>query len=130
MKRLAVFILLGPTLFVLCVWFFFLPFASFMEGGPVKFNIEVDSFAAFFLGLMTGGFFLAVADWVADMLALRPWFAGAVGWALGALMIRGWFDLSQQRSWWFVVMGLLVAVPALVCSWLVLRGERKRAASV
>ena len=41
MKRGAVFVLLGPILFVLCIWVLFLPFASLMEGGADRFDIEV-----------------------------------------------------------------------------------------
>ena len=42
MKRLLVFILLGPVLFVLCVWALFLPAASLTEGTAVRFDLEVD----------------------------------------------------------------------------------------
>lgn len=74
MKRLLVFILLGPVLFVLCVWVLFLPLASLAEGGAVRFNLEVDSFLAVLLSVMFGGFALALVDWVADMLVMshRP----------------------------------------------------------
>lgn len=63
MKRLLVFILLGPVLFVLCVWVLFLPLASLAEGGAVRFNLEVDSFLAVLLSVMFGGFALALVDW-------------------------------------------------------------------
>jgi hypothetical protein len=121
MKRLLVFILLGPVLFVLCIWLLFLPVASLVQAGPVQFNIEVDSYVAVLLGLMFGGFALALVDWLADMLALRPWLTALIGWVFGALTIGTWFDLSQPVGWWFVVKGLLVGIPALLCSWLVKR---------
>ncbi len=76
MKRFLVFILLGPVLFVLCIWALFLPAASLTEGAAVRFNIEVD-FRALLLGVMFGGFVLALLDWLAEMLVMRPWFTGA-----------------------------------------------------
>ena len=124
MKRFLVFILLGPVLFVLCIWALFLPAASLTEGAAVRFNIEVD-FRALLLGVMFGGFVLALLDWLAEMLVMRPWFTALAGWALGALTIGAWFDLSQPIWWWFIVKGLLVGIPALVCSWLVKRIQNK-----
>jgi hypothetical protein len=123
MKRLIVFVFLGPILFVLCIWLVFLPFASLVEGDGVLFNIKVDSYLVVVLGLMFGGFALAVVDWVAEMLVMRPWFTGIVGWAIGALTIGALFNLSRQIWWWFVVKGLLVGIPALACSWLVKRKQ-------
>ena len=125
MKRLLVFILLGPVLFVLCIWALFLPAASLTEGTAVRFNLEVDFRAL--LGVMFVGFVLAVADWLAEMLVMRRWFTGLAGWAIGALTIGAWFDLSQPIWWWFIVKGLLVGVPALVCSWLVKRMQSEKA---
>ncbi len=116
MKRFVVFILLGPVLFALCILGLFLPVASLVTVGAVRFDIEVDSYLGVLLGLMFGGFFLALVDWLAQMLAMRPWFTGAVGWAIGAVLIGTWFDVSVW--WWFVVKGLLVGIPALACSWL------------
>src|SRR5262245_45478706 len=127
MKRVAVFVLLGPILFVLCIWVVFLPFASFVEGGAVRFDIEVDSNTSVLLGLMFGGFTLALVDWLAEMLVMRPWFTGAVGWAIGALTMGALFNLSEPIWWWFIVKGLLVGVPALVCSWLVKRMQKGKA---
>ena len=127
MKRLLVFILLGPVLFVLCIWVVFLPLASFMEGGAVRYHIEVDSYLAVLFGLMIGGFVLALVDWLAEMLVMRPWFTALIGWAIGALSIGALFNLSQPISWWFIVKGLLVGIPALVCSWLVKRTQSSRA---
>ena len=80
MKRFAVFILLGPVLFALCIWGLFLPVASLVTVGAVRFDIEVVSYLGVLLGLMFGGLFLALVDWLAQMLAMRPWFTGAVGW--------------------------------------------------
>jgi hypothetical protein len=124
MKRLIVFVFLGPILFVLCVWFVFLPLAIFLEGEGVRFDIEVDSYLAVLLGVMFGGFVLAIVDWIAEMLVMRPWFTGIVGWAIGALTIGAWFDLSRSIWWWFVVKGLLVGIPALACSWLAKRKQK------
>ena len=40
-----------------------------MEGGAVRFDIEVDFFnLAVLLGLIFGGFVLALVDWLAEML--------------------------------------------------------------
>ena len=125
MKRLLVFVFLGPILFVLCIWVLFLPLASLVEGGRVQYNIEVD--LAVLLVLMFVGLLLAGVDWIAEMtLVTRPWFTGAIGWAIGAATMGGLFNLSQPIWWWFVVKGLLVGVPALVCSWL---AKRKHNAS-
>ena len=126
LKRLAVFVLLGPILFVLCIWFAFLPLAIRIEGGDVRFNFEVE-FTALPLGLMFGGFALALVDWVAEMLVMRPWFTAAVGWVIGALTLGALFNLSQPIWWWFIVKGLLVGIPALVCSWLVKRLQNRKA---
>ena len=79
------------------------------------------------LGVMFVGFVLAVVDWLAEMLVMRPWFTGLVGWAIGALTIGAWFDLSQPIWWWFIVKGLLVGIPALVCSRLVKRMQSGKA---
>ena len=103
-----------------------LPAASLTEGTAVRFNLEVD-FRALLLGVMFGGFVLAVADWLAEMLVMRPWFTGLAGWAIGALTIGAWFDLSQPIWWWFIVKGLLVGVPAFVSSWLVKRMQSGKA---
>lgn len=126
MKRVAVFVLLGPILFVLCIWFLFLPFAIRIEGGGLRFDFEIE-FTWLFLGLMFGAFVLALVDWVAEMLVMRPWFTGAVGWALGALTMGELFNLSQPIWWWFIVKGLLVGIPALVCSWLVKKIQNRKA---
>jgi hypothetical protein len=96
MKRLLIFVLLGPILFVLCIWFLFLPLASLLEGGDVRFNIEVESNLTLLLGLMVGGLALAAADWVADMLVMRPWFTALIGWALHRPQRRS--HLQAQRS--------------------------------
>jgi hypothetical protein len=127
MKRVAVFVLLGPILFVLCIWLLFLPFAIFIEGGGLRFDIEVDSYTSVLLGLMFGGFALALVDWLAEMLVMRPWFTAVVGWAIGALTMGALFNLSQPLWWWFIVKGLLVGIPALICSWLVRRTQKGRA---
>ena len=127
MKRGAVFVLLGPILFVLCIWVLFLPFARLMEGGAVRFDIEVDSNITVLLGLIFGGFVLALVDWLAEMLVMRPWFTGLVGWAIGASTMGALFNLSEPIWWWFIVKGLLVGIPALVCSWLVKRIQNRRA---
>jgi hypothetical protein len=127
MRRLLIFILLGPILFVLCIWLLLLPLASVVEGGGVRFNIEVDSYLALLLGMMFGGFVLALVDWAAEMLVMRPWFTAAVGWAIGALTMGGLFNLSRPVWWWLAVKGLLVGIPALVCSWLVKRQQKGRA---
>jgi hypothetical protein len=124
MKRVLFFVLLGPVLFVLCIWLLFLPLAILVEGGGIRFNIEVDSYTAMFLGLMSGGLVLAAAEWVAEMLVMRPWFTALMGWAMGAALIGTWFDLTQPTWWWFIVKGLLVGIPALVCSWLVKRTQK------
>jgi hypothetical protein len=50
MRRFAIFVLLGPILFVLCIWLLFLPFAIFIEGGGLRFNLEVDSYTTVLLG--------------------------------------------------------------------------------
>jgi hypothetical protein len=126
MKRFAVFVLLGPLLFVLCIWLF-MPLVLLMEGRSVRFLFEVDSYIAVLLGLMFGGFVLALADWVAEMLVMRPWFTAVIGWAIGALLMGAMFNLSQPVWWWFIVKGLLVGIPALVCSWLVKRMQRPKA---
>jgi len=124
MKRVAVFVLLGPILFVLCIWLF-LHFAIRVEGGNVKYDFEVEF--TLFLGLMFCCFFLALVDWVAELLVMRPWFTGAVGWVFGALILAALFNLSQPIWWWFIVKGLLVGIPALVCSWLVKRIQNRKA---
>ena len=124
MKRVAVFVLLGPILFVLCIWFLFLPLAI-LAGGQTRFKIEVDSYLAVVLGLMFGGFVLAVVDWLAEMLVMRPWFTAAIGWAIGALTLHGVFGLPAW--WWLIVHGLLVGIPALVCSWLAKRKQDRKA---
>jgi hypothetical protein len=75
---------------------------------------------------MFGGFVLALVDWLAEMLVMRPWFTGVAGWAIGALTMGALFNLSQPIWWWFIVKGLLVGIPALLCSWLVKRMRRGR----
>ena len=100
--------------------------ASLVEGGKVQYNIEVE-YLAVLLVLMFVGLLLAGVDWIAEMtLVTRPWFTGAIGWAIGAATMGGLFNLSQPIWWWFVVKGLLVGIPALVCSWL---AKRKHNAS-
>ena len=125
MKRFLVFILLGPVLFVLCIWALFLPAASLTEGAAVRFNIEVD-FRALLFGVMFGGFVLALLDWLAEILVMRPWFTALAGWAVGCPNHRSVVrPRSQPIWWWFIVKGLLVGIPAFVCSWLVKRIQNK-----
>jgi hypothetical protein len=52
-------------------------------GGAMRFNLQVDSFADVLLGVMFGGFALALVDWLAEMLVMRPWLTGHMGghWA-------------------------------------------------
>jgi hypothetical protein len=125
MKRLLIFVLLGPILFVLCIWILFLPLASLVEGDAVRFNLEVDSYTGLLLGLMVGGLALTAADWLAELIVIRPWFTALMGWAIGATLIGSWFDLSRPVWWWFILKGLLVGIPALLCSLLVKRSQKR-----
>jgi hypothetical protein len=70
-----------------------------------------------------------VFDWVTQMIELpyRPIAAAIVGWMLAFLVLREILALPDLPGW-FLAIGLLGAIPALVCSWVVLTTDKTQGA--
>jgi hypothetical protein len=120
MKRFAIFALLGPSLATVILFLVLLPIASLLEGQRVQISVSPSVFPYCLFPALV----LAVFDWVTQIVELpyRPIAAAIVGWILGFLVLREILALPDLPGW-FLAIGLLGAIPAFVCSWVVLTTE-------
>ena len=125
MKRLAIFALLGPPLATVMLFLVLLPIAGVLEGQPIGISISPSAY----LYCLFPALVLAVFDWVTQMIELphRPIAAAIVGWILAFIALREILALPDL-SGWFLAIGLLGAIPAFVCSWVVLTTDRTQGA--
>jgi hypothetical protein len=121
MKRLAIFLALGPALATLMFFLALLPLASLLEGQRIELSVP----PAVYLYCLFPALVMALFDWVAQLIELpnRPIGAAIAGWALAFISLREILALPDLPGW-FVVIGLLGAVPSFVCSWVVLTVTR------
>lgn len=123
MRRLPIFVLLGPFLctftFIAAAWLAFRA-GPFDEGGQVFLSIVFGGYG------ITLPFMLAIA-YLDRRLARHRWrvlICAVVGFALATAFVYGlaWEGGSEEqfekfrRTWFFT--GLVIGLPAAVCSWL------------
>lgn len=115
MKRFAVFAVLGPPLAAATLFLILLPLAGVLEGTPVA--ISTPLLPAWSYAVLAA-LVVAVFDWVASIieLPLRPIAAAVTGWLMAFLLLRDVLALPDLPGW-FVGVGMLLAVPGFVCSW-------------
>ena len=121
MKRLAIFVLLGPPLATVILFLVLLPIAGLLEGQRIEISISPSAY----LYCLFPALVIAVFDWITEMIELpyRPIATAIVGWILAFLVLREILALPDLPGW-FVAIGLLGAVPAFVCSWVVLTTDK------
>ena len=125
MKRLAIFGLLGPPLATVILFLVLLPIAGLLEGQRIEISISPSAY----LYCLFPALVLAMFDWVTQMIELpyRPIAAAIVGWILTSLGLREILALPDLPGW-FLAIGLLGAIPAFVCSWVVLTTDKMQGA--
>ena len=125
MKRFAIFVLLGPALATVILFLVLLPIAGLLEGQRVQISVSPSVFPCCLFPALV----LAVFDWVTQIIELpyRPIAAAIVGWILAFLVLREILALPDLPGW-FLAIGLLGAIPAFVCSWVVLTTDKTQGA--
>jgi hypothetical protein len=125
MKRLAIFVLLGPPLATVILFLALLPIAGLLEGQRVEISISPSAYLYCLLPAVV----IAVFDWITQMIGLpyRQVAAAIVGWILAFLVLREILALPDLPGWFFAI-GLLGAIPAFVCSWVVLTTDKTQSA--
>jgi hypothetical protein len=125
MKRLAIFGLLGPPLATVILFLVLLPIAGLLEGQRIEISISPSAY----LYCLFPALLLAMFDWVTQMIELpyRPIAAAIAGWILTFLGLREILALPDLLGW-FLAIGLLGAIPAFVCSWVVLTTNKTQGA--
>lgn len=117
MKRLAIFLALGPALATLMLFVVLLPLADLFE----RTHIEISVSRSAYLYCLFPALLLALFDWVLEMIEFpnRPIGAAVAGWVMAFWALHEILALPDLPGW-FVVIGLLGAIPAYVCSRIVL----------
>ena len=117
MKRLAIFLALGPALATLMFFLVLLPVAGLLEGQRIELSVP----PLVYLYCLFPAAVMALFDWIAEIIELpnRPIGAAIAGWALAYLSLNEILALPDLPGW-FVAIGMLGAIPAFVCSWVVL----------
>jgi len=125
MKRLAIFVLLGPPLATVILFLVLLPIAGLLEGQ----RIEISVAPAGYIFCLFPALVIAAFDWVAQMIELpcRPIATAIAGSILAFLGLREILALPDLPGR-FVAIGLLGAIPAFVCSWVVLTTNKTQGA--
>ena len=115
-KRFAIFVLLGPRLATVVLFLMLLPIAGLLEGQRIEISVSPSAHLSCLLPALV----LAVFDWVTQMIELpfRPIAAAIAGWVLTFFGLREILALPDLPGW-FLAIGLLGAIPAFVCSWVV-----------
>jgi hypothetical protein len=98
-----------------------LPIAGLLEGQRIEISISPSAY----LYCLFPALLLAMFDWVTQMIELpyRPIAAAIAGWILTFIGLREISALPDLPGW-FLAIGLLGAIPAFVCSWVVLTTNR------
>jgi hypothetical protein len=119
MKRFAVFAIVGPLIAAATLFLILLPLAGLLEGEPVVISTPaLPAYSAAVLAALV----VALFDWIASLIEVpyRPIGAAIVGWVLAFILLRGFLALPDLPGW-FVAIGLLGAIPGLICSWVTMK---------
>ena len=127
LKRFLIFAILGPCLAAVTLLLVVLPLASFLEGTRIEMSLPSGQTLTVYLAAIFPALMVGLFDWIAELIELphRPIGAAIVGWVLAVLVLRGWLALPDLPGW-FVVIGLIGAIPAFICSWVTLRIRLKQ----
>jgi len=120
-KRFAIFAILGPPLAAATLLLMFLPLASWFEGTNIGMGISRHQGLIVYLICLFPAVLIGLFDWVAEAIDVpyRPIATAVVAWVLAVVVLRGVLAMSDIPGW-FIAIGALGAIPALVCSWLTL----------
>lgn len=126
MKRFAVFAILGPALLTMAFFGLVLPVAGLLEGQRIIISVQ----PIVFLYCVFPALVVALFDWVAQIIEVpyRPIGSAIAGWILAILALSDVLALPDVPGW-FMAIGLLGAVPAFICSWVVLTIQKKKIAN-
>lgn len=119
MKRFAVFAIVGPLIAAATLFLMLLPLAGLLEGDPVVISTPaLPAYSAAVLAALV----VALFDWIASLIEVpyRPIGAAIVGWVLAFILLRGLLALPDLPGW-FIAIGLLGAIPGLICSWVTMK---------
>jgi hypothetical protein len=119
MKRFAVFAIVGPLIAAATLFLILLPLAGLLEREPVV--IATPALPAYSAAVVAA-LVVALFDWIASLIGVpyRPIGAAIVGWVLAFILLRGLLALPDLPGW-FVAIGLLGAIPGLICSWVTMK---------
>jgi hypothetical protein len=123
MKRFAVFAILGPPIAAAAFYLMLLPLAGLLEGVPIVIDTPVLAVWSY---AVLASLVVALFDWVASLIEVpfRPVAAAIAGWVLAVALLRGYLALPDLPGW-FAGVGMLGAIPGFVCSWVVMRMDKK-----
>jgi len=127
MKRFAVFAVVGPCLAGMTMMLLVLPVATWLEGVRVEASLSADQVLTAYLVSIFPSLVVGLFDWIAEIVELphRPVGAAIVGWILAVVALRGFLAMPDLPGW-FVAIGLIGGIPALVCSWVTLKATQKQ----
>jgi hypothetical protein len=117
MKRFAVFAILGPCLAGMTMLLLVLPVATWLEGVRVNASLSADQVLTVYLVSIFPSLVVGLFDWIAEIIEVphRPIGAAIVGWILAVVALRGFLAMPDLPGW-FVAIGLIGGIPALICS--------------
>jgi hypothetical protein len=129
MKRYAIFAILGPPLAAAVLFAVLLPVAGLLEGRWIEISISPQQIPFLLLVATFAALVIGLYDRVTEMMELpsRPVAAAIAGWLLAVIMLREVLALPDIPGW-FIAIGLLGGIPALLCSWLTLKLDKRTAA--
>jgi hypothetical protein len=127
MKRFAVFAIVGPLVAAATLFLIILPIGGILEGVPVEISTPVLPAYSY---AVLAALIVALFDWVASLIEVpfRPIGVAIVGWVLAFILLRGLLALPDLPGW-FVAIGLLGAIPGLICSWVTMKIDKKQSAN-
>jgi hypothetical protein len=122
MRRFAVFAILGPCLAGMTMLLLVLPVATWLEGVRVEVSLSADQVLTVYLVSIFPSLVVGLFDWIAAIIDVphRPIGAAIVGWILVVVALRGFLAMPDLPGW-FVIIGLIGGIPALICSWVTLK---------
>ena len=126
MRRFLIFGLLGPPLGFVVAFFGLLP----LIGSEPRFDPHgiVLLPLAYFLGLVPALIAAGFDHWLAkDGVRYRPIWIAAIGFGVSFLPVARAFLVTPSP--YFLIYGVIGAVPGFICSWLAGRFARPVAAS-
>ena len=126
MKRFAVFAILGPCLAGMTMLLLVLPVATWLEGVRVEASLSADQVLTAYLVSIFPALVVGLFDWITAIIELphRPVGAAIVGRIL-TVALRGFLAMPDLPGW-FVAVGLIGGIPALICSWVTLKLSQRQ----